>query len=58
MNRKLSVDQQVFLLKKRCQLDRNFIDVIGVFKQQFPGAQPPSRQAFYKLNMSLKRQVQ
>jgi hypothetical protein len=55
MNRKLTLEQRVFLLKNWWKFDRDYTDVIAAFEQQFPGAQPPIRQAIYKLNKKFEQ---
>uniref|UniRef100_A0A1B6GN10 DUF4817 domain-containing protein n=1 Tax=Cuerna arida TaxID=1464854 RepID=A0A1B6GN10_9HEMI len=50
MNRKLSTEQHIFVLKSWWKYDCNYIDMCDSFVERFPNVRPPSRQGIRKLN--------
>uniref|UniRef100_A0A1B6BYL5 DUF4817 domain-containing protein n=1 Tax=Clastoptera arizonana TaxID=38151 RepID=A0A1B6BYL5_9HEMI len=50
MNRKLTTEERIFLLKSWWKTNKNSEEVIQLFGKRFPQTPPPSRQGIYKLN--------
>ncbi|XP_023211857.1 uncharacterized protein LOC111614724 isoform X1 [Centruroides sculpturatus] len=49
-HRKLSLEQRVFLLQNWWKCDKKYATVKKMFIEKYPAAEPPTRQAIYKLN--------
>ncbi|XP_067143011.1 uncharacterized protein [Centruroides vittatus] len=50
MNRKLSLEQRVFLLQNWWKHDKKYAIIRKLFIEKYPAVEPPTRQAIYKLN--------
>jgi hypothetical protein len=55
LNRKLSMEEHVFVLQKWWQHDHNYRDVVALFVECIPNSVPPSRQAIHNLNERLEQ---